>query len=287
MRILLVENHPIFATTVRTEFLCDHDVHIAGTVAEALDTLDAARFDAVLVDYDLDDAKGDAFIRGARDRGHRTPLIAISAREEGNERMLAAGANATCPKGKFRHIGKVLGSLQPLPSADPKADRPGIEASAAPTRVHGSDHVIRFYSAQGPYGEFSNFAAYPISLDKKKWPTSEHYFQAQKFLDPKAREAVRNASTPLMAARLGRDRRQKLRGDWESVKVSVMRTAVEAKFRQHDHLAKLLLSTGNATLVEHTDADAFWGDGGDGTGSNVLGRILMDVRAALRKERST
>lgn len=40
MRILLVENHAVFAATVRTELLCDHDVHIVGTVAEALDTLD-------------------------------------------------------------------------------------------------------------------------------------------------------------------------------------------------------------------------------------------------------
>lgn len=285
MRILLVENHSVFATTVRTEFLRNHDVHIVGTVAEALSTLDADRFDAALVDYDLDDGKGEAFIRGARDRGHRTPFIAISARDEGNERMLAAGANASCPKAKFRHIGKVLGNLVPLPSADPKAGRSGTETSAGAPEVYGSARVIRFYSTQDPYGEFSNFAAYPILLDKKRWPTSEHYFQAQKFLDPKAREAVRNATTPLMAARLGRDRRQKLRADWKSVKVSVMRTAVEAKFRQHDQLAKLLVSTQNATLVEHTDADAFWGDGGDGTGHNMLGRILMDVRAALQKER--
>jgi ribA/ribD-fused uncharacterized protein len=103
----------------------------------------------------------------------------------------------------------------------------------------------------------------------------------------KVRESIRNASTPMMAARLGRDRRQKLRADWESAKVSVMRKAVEAKFRQHDELAKLLLSTADATIVEHTDTDAFWGDGGDGAGENMLGRILTDVRATLQKERSS
>ncbi|MDC3981502.1 NADAR family protein [Polyangium jinanense] len=145
--------------------------------------------------------------------------------------------------------------------------------------------VIRFYSIQDAYGEFSNFAPYPILLDKKRWPTSEHYFQAQKFLDANVQERIRSASTPLLAARLGRDRKQRLRADWESVKVSVMRRAVEAKFRQHDDLAVLLLSTADARIVEHTDADAFWGDAGDGSGRNMLGRILMDIRTILQTER--
>jgi predicted NAD-dependent protein-ADP-ribosyltransferase YbiA (DUF1768 family) len=41
--------------------------------------------------------------------------------------------------------------------------------------------IIRFYSVGDEYGEFSNFAPYPITLGGKRWPTSEHYFQAQKF----------------------------------------------------------------------------------------------------------
>jgi N-glycosidase YbiA len=143
---------------------------------------------------------------------------------------------------------------------------------------------IRFYSVGDDYGAFSNFAAYPIVIAKQRWSTSEHYFQAQKFLDPKDQERVRSARTPSLAAREGRDRRKKLRRDWEAVKTSVMRLAVEAKFRQHTDLATLLLSTGNAELVEHTADDDFWGDGGDGSGRNMLGRILMDVRELLRSE---
>jgi N-glycosidase YbiA len=143
---------------------------------------------------------------------------------------------------------------------------------------------IRFYSVGDDYGEFSNFALYPIVVAKKRWPTSEHYFQAQKFIDPKDQELVRKARTPSLAAREGRDRRKRLRPDWETVKVSIMRQAVEAKFEQHAELATLLLSTGDAELIEHTDADAFWGDGGDGSGRNMLGRILMDVREMLKLE---
>ena len=144
--------------------------------------------------------------------------------------------------------------------------------------------VIRFYSVNDDYGEFSNFARYSIRLKGKSWPTSEHYFQAQKFANARDQEEIRGASTPMLAAQWGRDRKRKLRRDWESAKLGVMREAVEAKFRQHEDLRTRLLATGDAKLVEHTENDAFWGDGGDGSGRNELGRILMAVRDRLRSE---
>jgi ribA/ribD-fused uncharacterized protein len=147
--------------------------------------------------------------------------------------------------------------------------------------------VVNFYSVGDKYGEFSNFAAYPITLDGERWPTSEHYFQAQKFEDNAYRQKVRNAKSPMLAARLGRDRKEKLRRDWDSARVQVMRAAVMAKFTQHEDLRALLLSTGNAKLVEHTENDDYWGDGGDGSGKNMLGRILMQVREELRKTQGT
>ena len=142
--------------------------------------------------------------------------------------------------------------------------------------------TIRFYSVSGEYGEFSNFAAYPIVLKKKRWPTSEHCFQAQKFTDKAYQEKVRQAKSPEIAARLGRNRKQKSRRGWESAKVSVMREALEAKFTQHSELKALLLSTEDAKLVEHTANDNYWGDGGSGSGKNMLGQLLVKVREKLR-----
>jgi len=83
------------------------------------------------------------------------------------------------------------------------------------------------------------------------------------------------------SGRLGRDRKARIRRDWESVKVDVMQKAVRAKFEQHPDLQKLLKSTGEARLVEHTENDNYWGDGGDGSGKNMLGRILMEVRGSI------
>ena len=85
----------------------------------------------------------------------------------------------------------------------------------------------------------------------------------------------------MLAARMGRDRKKKLRSDWESVKDPITTTAVRAKFTQHADLKKILLATGGAKLVEHTENDDYWGDGGDGSGKNMLGQILMRVRSEL------
>ncbi|MHA7627947.1 NADAR family protein [Corallococcus sp. M7] len=143
--------------------------------------------------------------------------------------------------------------------------------------------VIHFYSVTDDYGWCSNFAPYPIKVRGKTWPTTEHFFQAQKFENASDQEEIRKANSPMLAARMGRDRKRKLRRDWESVKVAVMREALQAKFSQHADLARLLQATGDAKLVEHTENDDYWGDGGDGSGGNMLGRLLMELREAARK----
>lgn len=144
--------------------------------------------------------------------------------------------------------------------------------------------VINFYSTAGEYGCFSNFSRHPVFLKGKRWPTSEHYFQAQKFAGEPDEEEIRRANKPMLAAQMGRDRKRPLRRDWEGVKEQVMLDAVRAKFTQHEELTAVLLGTGDAKLVEHTTNDSYWGDGGDGSGKNRLGHILMRVREELRAE---
>lgn len=119
-----------------------------------------------------------------------------------------------------------------------------------------SKRSISFYSTQDAYGEFSNFAAFPIEIDGRTWPTSEHYFQAQKFIGTEHEELIRTTPSPMAAAKIGRDRKRPLRPDWEEIKDCVMRKAVWAKFNQHPQLATMLIETGDAVIVEHTHNDA-------------------------------
>src|SRR4051812_34374982 len=143
---------------------------------------------------------------------------------------------------------------------------------------------ILFYRVSERNGAFSNFSAHPIELEGRLWPTSEHYFQAQKFVGTEHEEAIRLAKSPMVAARMGRTRERPLRSDWEMVKDEVMRAALRAKFGKYPALRTLLLSTGDAELVEHTRTDRYWGDGGDGSGQNRLGQLLMELRSELLAE---
>jgi ribA/ribD-fused uncharacterized protein len=144
------------------------------------------------------------------------------------------------------------------------------------------DSIIKFYKVNEKYGEFSNFARYPIKINEIVWPTSEHYFQAMKFESKTDQNEIRKAKTPFEAAKRGRDRKKRLRANWELIKDDVMRQALKAKFTQHDELKNLLINTGEAKLIEHTSNDIYWGDGGDGKGKNMLGQLLMELREELK-----
>ena len=57
-----------------------------------------------------------------------------------------------------------------------------------------------------------------------------------------------------------------------------MLKALRLKFKTHPDLRAKLLETGSSKLVEHTPRDSYWGDGGNGSGKNRLGVLLMKVR---------
>ncbi|MCM1232781.1 MAG: NADAR family protein [Ruminococcus flavefaciens] len=141
--------------------------------------------------------------------------------------------------------------------------------------------AIYFYKVNDEYGCFSNFAHYGFALDEKRWMTSEHYFQAQKFCGTDYEEKIRLLDNPMKAAEMGRNRSLPLRADWEQVKDDVMRKAVLAKFTQNEEIKDILLSTGKEILIEKTSDDYYWGCGKDGSGKNMLGVILMEVREEL------
>jgi len=137
---------------------------------------------------------------------------------------------------------------------------------------------IKFYSENREWGEFSNFSLHRIIIKGKKWPTTEHYFQAQKFDSKSYQERIRKCASPMKATELGRSRKVKIKRNWDKIKENVMYEAVYSKFTQHNDLKKILLKTNNSILIEHTENDSYWGDGGDGKGKNTLGMILMKVR---------
>ena len=101
-------------------------------------------------------------------------------------------------------------------------------------------------------------------------------------LVPQIQEKIRQIVSPMDAAIEGRNRQNPLRPDWEEVKDEVMLQALRMKFSQNPEIAKGLVATGDAILIEHTRNDDYWADGGDGSGKNKLGLLLMQVREELK-----
>ena len=141
---------------------------------------------------------------------------------------------------------------------------------------------------RGDYAFLSNFYPAVITLDDMDHATVEHAFQAAKTLIEEERRQIQLAPSPEAAKRLGQQ--VTLRPDWEKVKYGIMESLVRQKFTYHSYLRKLLLDTGDAILIEGNNwGDRIWGmtrnEAGELVGNNWLGKILMDVRDELKKER--
>lgn len=111
MRVLFVDDHAEFTASVVPLFLAVHDVVVVPTIAAARQQLAAGRFDVVLVDYDLDDSKGDELVQWLRRSATPIKVVGVSARDAGNEALRAAGADAICAKLQFATIESVVRAL--------------------------------------------------------------------------------------------------------------------------------------------------------------------------------
>jgi len=187
------------------------------------------------------------------------------------------------------------GARKPLAGTSASGRQPlrAVHSLSLPTNMSSlgsSGKEIRFYNRDDPYYEFTNFYRAPIQADGHTWPTTEHYFQAQKFVGTPYVGVIRKLTSAREAFQLARDPKVSRwrRSDWDGVKDDIMLKALRLKFMQHDKLRRKLLETADKTLIEHTSNDSYWGDGGDGSGRNMLGKLLMQVRGDLRaKDRNS
>jgi predicted NAD-dependent protein-ADP-ribosyltransferase YbiA (DUF1768 family)/phosphoribosyl-AMP cyclohydrolase len=174
--------------------------------------------------------------------------------------------------------------------------------------------VIYFYSVDGPHGFMSNF--YPCQVGDD-CGSSEHFYQASKFLDPALQQLIKAQPTAKQCYRVAWQHSADFRTDWDqpcrrpearAIAKSIRRAqaarapdgaqtsapkeqlltkdwymwcALELKF-SGPVLAKKLIRTGDKLLVEHAMRDAHFGCGADGTGKNMLGKLLMELRRRLR-----
>ena len=142
---------------------------------------------------------------------------------------------------------------------------------------------ILFYGPYEANAFLSNWYPASIFLKEKIWPSSEHYYQAQKLAGTQNEELCRRMESPRLAFEFTRRPEIPVRKDWEDIKVDVMRDAVHAKFTQNPELKEMLLATNDLEIVENSPNDNFWGIGEDGNGKNMLGILLMETREKLKE----
>lgn len=147
---------------------------------------------------------------------------------------------------------------------------------------------IRFYRAnERPYGAFSNLFRREMTFEGDVFPTSEHAYQAGKARKPEVRRWLMSAPSPALLAMAAHGLYYwDVVPGWSTGKFDRMQAVLDAKFSQHADLRTLLLSTGDAKLVETATVDnevnRLWGQV-NGIGRNMLGLMLMELREALRR----
>jgi ribA/ribD-fused uncharacterized protein len=140
---------------------------------------------------------------------------------------------------------------------------------------------IMIESFSGPFANFSNFAPCEVELWKRVYPSVEHAYQSAK---NNGEEWKKFCQSDVTAGKVKQATKHVvLIKEWEDIKVQLMRNLVWQKFNK-EPFRTLLLSTNDSYIQEgNWWGDTFWGVNlKTGFGKNVLGYILMEIRAALK-----
>ncbi len=120
----------------------------------------------------------------------------------------------------------------------------------------------------------------PITADDLVWPSSSHYFQAQKTADPGLREKVRSSPTLDAAIDHLRASGTEPPPSWNARCDAVMRHALLAKIQSNPGAREVLFATGTATLVADANCVSYWFENHHSP-FNAIGRMLMSIREEL------
>jgi ribA/ribD-fused uncharacterized protein len=162
---------------------------------------------------------------------------------------------------------------------------------AEQVRAYDRTGSVVFLKTDEPFGGLSNMAGgFPLWVNGVRIRTSEALYQACRFPHrPEVQALIIEQKSPMTAKMKSKPYRHDSRPDWDQVRVKIMRWCMRVKLAQNwSAFSELLLETGDRPIVEESRKDTFWGakatDDGTLVGMNVLGRLLMELREAVRVE---
>jgi len=161
-------------------------------------------------------------------------------------------------------------------------------------REYNTKEILSFAKTENKFGGLSNMApGYSLFINEVNIQSSEILYQACKFpLFPLIQNEIIETKNPMDAKAVSRKYQKYSRQDWDSVKFKVMKWCLEVKLIQNfDTFSKLLLSTGDKTIVEFSKKDDIWGAKPVNPnllqGQNALGRLLMQLREKIKSSALT
>lgn len=142
--------------------------------------------------------------------------------------------------------------------------------------------VVGFYERE--FYVFSNFSSFQVDWQGRRWPTSEHAYQAARFFEVASDlvEQIASARSSHEAWEIAGANKHRQRENWPEIKADVMLEICRHKLQQNPYVRRKLLQTNDEYLVEDSPVDGFWGWGADKKGRNELGKVWTKLREELR-----
>ena len=175
-------------------------------------------------------------------------------------------------------------------SPSPQGNELNVMANAD-RRIYLVEEIISFRKTAEEFGGLSNMApGFPIWIAGVSLRTSEALYQACRFPHmPEVQRLIVSEKSPMTAKMRSKPYRKDSRMHWDEIRVPIMKWCLRVKLAQNwSTFGDLLLRTGDKPIVEDSRKDEFWGAikdiNGEFHGSNVLGRLLMELRELLKSD---
>ncbi len=158
-------------------------------------------------------------------------------------------------------------------------------------------NTIPFKKINEPNGWLGNMSRHPLRVPRAPggtlYPTSEHYFQCERFSDQAIRQAILSKNSAMSCKMITKRHKAHMtippRGPAD---LDLMRRTIRLKLENHSTLrTQLLALPEDGIIIEDSSARGgasarFWGmklENGIWTGENWLGRLWMELRLELEE----